>query len=145
MFSFYLIISLAAQFASGKLPVMPFQTVQVTFEQLNGLKTGSPVYLESSLVGTVSQIDYELGVDKSNKKNGKFVVELALHVSKEKVTQSTIGLITERLAPNAQTLGTGVELLVGVGNTEADSQAVSASRLQGYSSFSDFWKSKIPA
>ncbi|MCB0322801.1 MAG: hypothetical protein KDD69_04475 [Bdellovibrionales bacterium] len=156
MIGIYLLVTLFTQFSPQHLWVVESgpTEVSVEFEQLNGIKIGSPVLAEGQLIGNVSRISpipfgrrgsaTVTGITLKGPKDEAFVVsvKIAPH-HRGLLRKGTVALIksplsTSRVAPEAV-----VELLLPVGHSEPVLK--DGASIVGYSSFEEFWSADFSA
>ena len=145
MFGFYLFIAIFADLSRVGLkpqsviahsPVESKVNVSVTFNELNDIKVGTPVFAKGEVIGKVEKIEKTVSKNKQQKATvTKFNVALSL---KNTVSQSAIILQSTPASSQNIKPKTFLELL------NLPSQSIKTisegQQLLGFSSYEDFWR-----
>ncbi len=133
MINIYVLIALIAQFASGGFPTSTSTFlgptyIEASFEELDYQYLGSPVLYKGLNIGSVSQI-----TKTPNSSN----VELELNSShKHKLPESLVAIATTIKEKHGQSSIAALELI-------PTPKAKNNKKLNGYSSYTEYWKQSI--
>ncbi|MFN8390516.1 MAG: MlaD family protein [Bdellovibrionota bacterium] len=141
MLGIYLLVTIFAQFSPNFFWAAPTASepieVNVSFDELNGVRVGTTVVADGHVVGTVSKIDFK-GEGNAKVKPYDVAVKITPQFGLG-FHQGTVALQASLMSVSRVHPEPVVELLYPPG--ESSALLASGGRIKGYSSLEQFWSS----